>query len=374
MHDDRRFPRRWVTNPSTDTDAATSGPSWLRRRLAAVAGLLVLSPICAEYLSGYQADNPLVLLAGLVIFVPLYGTVAVLIRELTRRTGRGWPTILLLGAAFGLIQAGVIDQSLFNPGYLDNADPTWAQAWRQERQATLIPGLAISASQLVTFVGGHMIMTFAAPIAVVEGCVPRLADRPWLGRIGLTVIGLLYLAGAGVVFAYDTLPRGFLTAPAQLIGTAVVVAALVTTALALPRRAAAAASPKRAPRPWLVGVAALALYAIHSQTPTTWAGVAISVAALGLLGGLLLVWSRRSGWGRAQVLLVAAGPLVATVAASFFVADPLGDASPVERYLSNTILLAGVVALLAWAWRRTRRALPSVAAAAEPHAPPQQAA
>jgi hypothetical protein len=85
----------------------------------------------------------------------------------------------------------------------------------------------------------------------------------------------------------------------------------------------------------------------------------VSVAALGLLGGLLLVWSRRSGWGRAHVLLVAAGPLVATVAASFFVADPLGDASPLERYLSNTILLAGVAAVLAWAWRRTRRAPPA---------------
>jgi hypothetical protein len=37
----------------------------------------------------------------------------------------------------------------------------------------------------------------------------------------------------------------------------------------------------------------------------------MSVAALGLLGGLLLVWSGRSGWGREHVLLVAAGPLVA---------------------------------------------------------------
>jgi hypothetical protein len=87
------------------------------------------------------------------------------------------------------------------------------------------------------------------------------------------------------------------------------------------------------------------------------------VAALGLLGGLL-VWSRRAGRGRAHVLLVAAGSLMATVAASFFVGDPLDDASPAERYLSNTILLVGVVALLAWAWRQTRRAYPGVAAAA----------
>jgi hypothetical protein len=333
-------------------------------RLVPVAGLLVLSPIAAEYLSGYQAFNPLALLANLGIFVPLYGTVAVLVREVTRRTGRGWPTILLLGAAFGLVQAGLIDQSLFNPGYLDNDDPAWAQAWREERRATLIPGLGISASHL-GFVGGFMIMTVAAPIAVVEALVPDRADRPWLGWAGLTVVGLLYLLGAGVVFAYDTRPRGFLIAPAQLIGTAVVVAALVVAALALPRRTAGAALSKRAPRPWLAGIAALALSAVPNQAPATWAGVAMSVAALGLLGGLLLAWSRRSGWGRTHVLLVAAGPLVATVAASFFVADPLGDASPVERYLSNAILAAGVVALLAWAWHRTRRAQPGAAAADE---------
>jgi hypothetical protein len=34
--------------------------------------------------------NPLVLLGYLGIFIPLYGTVAVLVREITCRTGRGW--------------------------------------------------------------------------------------------------------------------------------------------------------------------------------------------------------------------------------------------------------------------------------------------
>jgi hypothetical protein len=153
----------------------------------------------------------------------------------------------LLGAAFGLIQAGLVDQSLFNPGYLDNDDPTWAEAWRQERQTTLIPGLGIGASHL-GFVTDYMIMTVAAPIAVVEALVPDRADRPWLGRAGLTVIGLLYLLGAGVVFAYDTLPRGFLVAPTQLIGTAVAVAGLVTVPEQHP-------PPGRGPRLPGVGVA-----------------------------------------------------------------------------------------------------------------------
>ena len=55
--------------------------------LAPVVGLLVLSPIAAEYLSGYQVFNPLVLLGYLGVFIPLYGTVAVLIREIPAAPG-----------------------------------------------------------------------------------------------------------------------------------------------------------------------------------------------------------------------------------------------------------------------------------------------
>src|SRR5688500_16626641 len=87
---------------STHTLLSTPGaPPRFRHRWAAVAGLLVLSLISAEYLIGYgdSTDRPLELLAGLLVLAPLYGTVAVLIREITRRTGRGWPTILLLSAA-----------------------------------------------------------------------------------------------------------------------------------------------------------------------------------------------------------------------------------------------------------------------------------
>jgi hypothetical protein len=48
---------------------------------------------------------------------PLYGGGALLIREATRRTGRGWPTILLLGVAYGAVQAGLIDRYLYNSSF-----------------------------------------------------------------------------------------------------------------------------------------------------------------------------------------------------------------------------------------------------------------
>jgi hypothetical protein len=106
-----------------------------------------------------------------------------------------------------------------------------------------VAGLLVLSPIAAEYLSGYV----AAPIAVVEALVPDRADRPWLGRTALTVIGLLYLLGAGVVFAYDTRPRGFLLAPTQLLGTAVVVAALVMAAVALPRRteATAAASARR---------------------------------------------------------------------------------------------------------------------------------
>jgi hypothetical protein len=75
----------------------------------------------------------------LLIFGPLYGAPAVLIREAARRTGRGWPTILLVSLAAGLVQAGLIDQSLFNPSYRD------IPYWDDMRLPTYLPGLGFSA-------------------------------------------------------------------------------------------------------------------------------------------------------------------------------------------------------------------------------------
>jgi hypothetical protein len=73
--------------------------------------LLLLTPLVGEYLLG---NVSIVEIAALPILALVYGSGAVLIREVARRAGRGWPTILALGLAHGLIEAGLIDQTLFN--------------------------------------------------------------------------------------------------------------------------------------------------------------------------------------------------------------------------------------------------------------------
>lgn len=219
-----------MTSHQAPITAPIPAPLPARTRIGAAVGLLLLSPICAEYLIGYDQiiSNPLDMLTGLLVLGPLYGTVAVLIREVARRTGRGWPTMLLLSAAFGLIQAGVIDQSLFNPDFVDEA------SWDDDRLPTFVAGLGVSVKHVVGFVGGHVIWSFCAPIGVVESCVPRIADRPWLGRLGITVMIVLYGLGALVIFKEHS--KQFLATPAQFGTVGLFALALAVAAFAIPRR------------------------------------------------------------------------------------------------------------------------------------------
>ena len=99
----------------------------------AVLVLVVLAPVCAEYSSGYlpNTGNPVALVGGLVVFAPLYGGAALLVREAAVRTGHGWAGVLLLAAAFGVVQAAMIDLSLFTTqrddisGWDSIVGPTW---------------------------------------------------------------------------------------------------------------------------------------------------------------------------------------------------------------------------------------------------------
>ncbi|MCC3765117.1 hypothetical protein K3N28_18820 [Glycomyces sp. TRM65418] len=78
-----------------ETRAPASGPA----RLLPVLVLALLAPVGAECLSGYDTSTgkPLELAGNLIVFVPLYGCAALLIRETARRFGLGLPGVLALG-------------------------------------------------------------------------------------------------------------------------------------------------------------------------------------------------------------------------------------------------------------------------------------
>ena len=91
----------------------------------------------------------------MLVLAPMYGGGALLIREVARRAGRGWPTMLLLAVAYGVLQPGLLDQSLFNPSY-EGYD---------FQSAAHVPALGISAHWAATPSG-------ASPS-------PSPSSRPW---------------------------------------------------------------------------------------------------------------------------------------------------------------------------------------------------
>lgn len=81
--------------------------------------LFLLSPTVAELLSGaappIEFFNPL----GFVTLASLYGSGAILVRELTFRWRKGYLSLFLLEAAYGVIEEGLIVKSLFAPAWPD---------------------------------------------------------------------------------------------------------------------------------------------------------------------------------------------------------------------------------------------------------------
>jgi hypothetical protein len=308
------------------------------RRIAPALGLFFLAPLVAEYLLG---NVPVSAIAAMLVLAPMYGGGALLIRETARRTGRGWPAIILLAAAYGVLQAGLLDQSLFNPSF-EGYD---------FQSAARIPALGVSAHWALTFVAGHAIWSISLPIAIVEGLVPGRPTTPWLGNLGVTVTGVLFLLGSWVIFHGHQ--QRFLAPVPQLAGATAVTVALIGAAFAvLPRPRPGRDRP--APNPWLVGVVALVAANLFFARPETWPGVAIGVVLIAVMTVVIVRWSRRAGWAAAHRLVLAGGTLSAYAWAGFLLLHLEGAANTVNL-IGQTVLVLGAVALLLVAGRTARR-------------------
>ena len=175
-------------------------------RLLLAAGLFLLSPLVGEFLLGNQ---PITAIASVLLLAPMYGAGALLVREVARRTGRGWPTMILLAAAYGLAEEGPIDQMLFNPRYL-GLDSFEGLAE--------IPGLGISASLLQGTLTLHTIWSICVPIALIEA-FDSGRDRPWLGRTGLIVTTGIFVAGSTLLAIAQGNEFGWVGTPLQFAVT-----------------------------------------------------------------------------------------------------------------------------------------------------------
>jgi hypothetical protein len=330
--------------PSENRSAAspTTLPSLpFVQRVAPAIGLLVLSPLVAEYLLGNISVSSLPW--GLLFLAPMYGGAALLIREIVRRTGRGWESILLLAIAYGWFQAGILDQSLFNPSYIGQDFQSIAP----------IPGLGMSAYWAQIFITGHAVWSISVPIALIEAFVPQRSTTPWLGNMGLILTTFIFVFGCWIIFDDHQRTEQFMLSPTQLAFTATIILALIGGAFMVGRHPRPLVR-KAVPQAWQVGVVAFLTASLFILRPENWAGVAFGFALIIGVGVLIHQWAKREGWNAMHRLALAGGALL-TYAWVGFVATPLVGAEGMIKVIGNIVLAVGAMVLLGIAVYRVQK-------------------
>jgi hypothetical protein len=210
----------------------------------AAATLFVLAPLIAELAWGSTRASQI---AGLLLFLPVYGAGALLIRELVRRTGRGWVAVLVLGVGYGLVEEGISLQSLTSTTIYPS-------------MSGLAPQLGgVNVSYTVMVLAYHAVFSIGIPIALAELTRPAVRTTPWLRTPGLVITGVVALLGFGLIrlIPLTADPHYLMPWPVDVV-FAVLVAALAVYAL---RGAPRPAAPTEARVPAPLVVAGLSLLA-----------------------------------------------------------------------------------------------------------------
>ncbi|MFI7689727.1 hypothetical protein ACIBQ6_11680 [Nonomuraea sp. NPDC049655] len=328
-----------------------------RGRWAALV-LAGLTPVVAELTLG---NPPLRQAWLLLVWTPIYGAGTVLIRELVRRAGRGWGSVLLLGAAYGIVEEGLALQALTSPTLYG------AAGW-----APRVLGLNSAYTELN--IPYHAVFSVALPILLADLLFPALRHHPYLGRAGLVVTGVVFVLGVLLLrWTAAFMDPGYLAPWPVQAGLLLAVAALAVLALrVVPPPPAGSAPPAGgsagAPAPALVAVGAgvvafgyLALLfpfggARHPAfTQGGWVAAPMAAAALLAVVAALLVrrWAAHGGWGDRHSLALAGGALIGHTAFGV-----LANGQTAADRVSLTVLGLVTAALLALLARRTGRLTP----------------
>jgi len=319
----------------------------MKRLLPAIL-LFFLAPAIGELLSGsappVEFFNPI----GFVILCILYGGGAILARELKIRWRKGWLSLLVLGAAYGIIEEGLMVKSFFDPGWMDLGILGTYGRW-----------LGVNWVWSLELTIYHAIVSIAIPIQLTELIFAGRRGDTWVRRPGLITLSILFTAD--IVFGYF-----FLTAYRPNIILYLLTAVVVLGLVVLARRLAAQPfAPKQitVKKPlwfWLTSfLGTVVFFIVFWGVPNTNLHPVLTILiATGL--ALIIAWVvlRMSGnataWTDKHRLALVAGPL-----SVFILLSPIHefDVSRTDNTAGMTIVgLAALLFLISIRWRLKKRA------------------
>ncbi len=317
----------------------------MQRLLRPAAVLYFLSPVIAELLSGSAPPaeffNPFTFL----LLTAFYGSGALLIRETAFRWKKGWPTILCLGLAYGILEEGLAVKSFFDPAWVDLGPLGVYGRWAGVNWVWSV-GLSLY----------HAVFSIGIPILLTALLFPQQRGQPWLGGRAIRLWGAV---PAIVVLFCNLFLTPFRPSPFHLLLAGGAITALILLARRLPSTFTLSA-PRRLGRPGRVLLHALlatiGLFVTLWVLPNTPLPPGVTLA---LMLGLALVVGRacarsaaHPSWSDMHRLAVAAGCL------SFFIL--LAPLTQLDRQTSDNRSGLALVALavgtfLVWLARRLHK-------------------
>src|SRR5262249_12551790 len=154
-------------------------------------------------------------LTGLLGVVGLYGSGALLVRELVRRRQLPSVWLVVLGLAYGLIEEGTVVQSLFDQHYPGLSFLRFYGHWG-----------GVNWVWALFIVPYHAVFSIAIPILVTELVFPGSRDHAWLRPLELTIAAVVFVANAALLSVFRT---GLFTAHAPKVSFVDNVGAIILT-------------------------------------------------------------------------------------------------------------------------------------------------
>lgn len=189
-----------------------------------VVSLLLLTPGIPEYLSGSSPFssivlNPVMFALQLVANLGLYGPGVLLVREAMIRWKKGWGTVLLLGAAYGILEEGVALSTLFDAAAKPVGEFGVYGHW-----------LGVNWVWLGGIIPVHMIYSISLPILLLGMALPRTKGQPFLTGPKLPAALAVLIVDVSGLFLFVLLVTKFWMGWPVLAGSLVSIAVLVLSA------------------------------------------------------------------------------------------------------------------------------------------------
>jgi hypothetical protein len=293
-----------------------------RHRRAALV-LAVLAPLCAEVSLGTVGVR---MAWAWLVFAPIYSAGALFLREILRRTGGGYANVLLLGVAYGLVEEGLVLQSLTSPHLYGAAQ--WGPR---------LFGVNTAYTELNLVY--HALFSVTIPVILVEFLFARHGTAPYLRRGGVIAAGVLALLGAALlrVAVPPSEDPGYTMPLVAIAVVAVLALAVVVLGLRVPLKPARRwAAPPVAAVALASAVAAFGFLALLWPMGDATRSLSMTGAALVAAAAVYAAWN--IAWTPRQLVAACFGALVGH---SIF--GLVGNADT----LADRLFLAGVAVVTA---------------------------